>query len=681
MTTRSQITLALISTLCAFTASATAEPYWVAWEGNDFPENEGWERIVNGPQPAERTLADGIMTMDGLADTQIDDYYRMDRLLDPEPGEEFVMQWRLRIDEVIGSPLALNDPGIGVSSDEDWQLLLVFGVDFIRSFHEDVILSFEPQVFHAFEVRSSDMQSYELRMDGTTVHVGSFWEPSFQQSRIEWGDATRGAASLVDWDYFRFGVVPEPAAIWLVLVGLGAAVALRGRRVSGRLVVLSVLLGAVSAPATATPYWVAWEGNDFPENEGWERIVNGPQPAVRTLADGIMTMDGLADRQIDDYYRMQRLLDPEPDEQFVMQWRLRVQEVVGNPLTLYDPGVAVFSDDDWTVSLLFGTDFIRSFHEHVIIPMQPDVFHEFEFRSSDMRSYELYVDETLVHNGSFWEPTFESSKVAWGDVARGSASLSDWDYFRVGVVPEPEAIWLVLVGLGAAVALRGRRVSGRLVVLSVLLGAVSAPATATPYWVAWEGNDFPENEGWERIVNGPQPAERTLADGIMTMDGLADRQIDDYYRMDRALDPESAEMFMMQTRVRVNEVIGHPLSLYDAGFAVWSDDDWALLFVLGVDFLRSFHEDVNLPFEAHVFHTFEVRSWDMEEYQLRIDGVSVFVGSFWEPSFQQSRIAWGDLSRGSATHADWDFFRFGVVPEPQTLLLFSFACALHAIRK
>ena len=200
----------LLFIAAALAQPAMAEQYWIAWEGNDYPENEGWERIVNGPQPAERTLADGIMTMDGLADTQIDDYYRMERTLDPEPGEEFVMQWRLRIDEVIGSPLALNDPGIGVFSDDDWELLLVFGVDFIRSFHEDVIIPFEADAFHSFEVRSSDMQAYALWIDGANVYTGSFWEPSFQQSRIEWGDATRGASSLAGWDYFRFGVVPEP---------------------------------------------------------------------------------------------------------------------------------------------------------------------------------------------------------------------------------------------------------------------------------------------------------------------------------------------------------------------------------------------------------------------------------------------------------------------------------------
>ncbi|MGE0482172.1 MAG: hypothetical protein AB7Q17_17060 [Phycisphaerae bacterium] len=205
-----------------------------------------------------------------------------------------------------------------------------------------------------------------------------------------------------------------------------------------RLLIAILLVGGLwPARARAAPYWVAWEGNDYPENEGWERRMNGVGPAVRTLHDGLMTMDGLADLQIDDYYRMERPLNPETGEEFVMQWRVRVNEIIGHPLALYDPGVAVWSDDDWAVLFILGTDFIRSFHEDLNIPVQPGAFHAFEFRSSDMRSYQLFVDGSLIHVGSFWEPDFDRSRVHWGDMTRGSASSSDWDYFRFGVVPEP----------------------------------------------------------------------------------------------------------------------------------------------------------------------------------------------------------------------------------------------------
>lgn len=218
-------TLVGVSFLVAnIAAPLHAEQYWLAWEGNDYPENEGWERRINGVGPAVRTLGDGIMSIDGRADRQIDDYYRMDRSLNPEPGELFVMQWRLRVNEVIGHPLGLYDPGVGLFSDDDNELTFVLGVDFIRSYHEDgAIIPIEPFVFHEFEVRSFDMQTYELRIDGTTARTGEFWKPNFRRSGVDWGDYTRGSASLTDWDYFRFGVVPEPSSLALILALAGGA--------------------------------------------------------------------------------------------------------------------------------------------------------------------------------------------------------------------------------------------------------------------------------------------------------------------------------------------------------------------------------------------------------------------------------------------------------------------------
>jgi hypothetical protein len=215
---------------------------------------------------------------------------------------------------------------------------------------------------------------------------------------------------------------------------------------------VAALIGAAlgfTQAARADQFWVAWEGNDFPENEGWERRLNGVGPAQRTIADGIMTMDGLADRQIDDYYRMVRPLNPGPGEEFVAQWRLRVDEVDGSPLALYDPGVSINADDGWAVSFLFGTDFILSFYEDLEFPMAADEFHVFEFHSSDMRTYNLFVDDHLLYSGLFWSGLREST-IDWGDRARGSASLSDWDYLRYGAVPEPSTAFLFAAFLVSA---------------------------------------------------------------------------------------------------------------------------------------------------------------------------------------------------------------------------------------
>jgi hypothetical protein len=66
---------------------------------------------------------------------------------------------------------------------------------------------------------------------------------------------------------------------------------------------------------------------------------------------------------------------------------------------------------------------------------EPGVFHRFELRSWDMRSFELSIDDTLALAGDLVH-VITASKVTWGDGAVGSASLSHWDYYRFGVVPE-----------------------------------------------------------------------------------------------------------------------------------------------------------------------------------------------------------------------------------------------------
>ncbi|MCC6359551.1 MAG: hypothetical protein IT450_12475 [Phycisphaerales bacterium] len=216
--------------LSALSGVSRADQYWVAWEGNDFPENEGWTRIVDGVAPAERSLANGILTIDGLADRQIDDYYRINRPLNPEPGESFIMQWRFKVNELDGPPLYPYDPAVNLYSDDDLALALHFGVDGLFLPYERVPIPYEPAVFHEFEVRSDDMRYYQIDIDGSTVREGTFWEPTFQRSRVTWGDGTRGAASLTEWDYFRFGVVPEPGTSFFMLALLYGARATRQSR-------------------------------------------------------------------------------------------------------------------------------------------------------------------------------------------------------------------------------------------------------------------------------------------------------------------------------------------------------------------------------------------------------------------------------------------------------------------
>ncbi|GMU82606.1 MAG: hypothetical protein AMXMBFR47_24770 [Planctomycetota bacterium] len=241
---------------------------------------------------------------------------------------------------------------------------------------------------------------------------------------------------------------------------LAAAADRSSRGILMPLLTLGFLLSALSGVSRAEQFWVAWEGNDYPENEGWERshYVNGP-PAIRTLADGIMTLDGMESVEVTDMYRMYRPLNPGPGEEFVAQWRLRVN-VIGNPNFPYDPGVAIYGDNYEHVLLVFGVNEFYSILERRFTSFDKDMFHTWELRSSNMGTFSLALDNTVVYAGAFAQAVAVGGRISWGDLVYGSNSVSEWDYFRFGVIPEPSSSVTILLLLLAAGGARRFRCSG-----------------------------------------------------------------------------------------------------------------------------------------------------------------------------------------------------------------------------
>jgi hypothetical protein len=225
----------VVGALGVLVAQAGADEYWITYEANDLPENEGWNRSWGnneGPfhgDGAYRTVEDGILTMDSLYSQRVYDYAYLRRLgeLDSDPGELFVIEWRLKVDEVT-SYWGAYDPSVGCGTDGALQLALGFHEDWIESvFEDDVYIPIDPYVFHEYRVLSWDMYDYTLYIDGETAYEGSFWQGAME-SYMAWGDDVSGAASLTHWDYLRFGVIPEPGsltalAILCVCVGYRSA--------------------------------------------------------------------------------------------------------------------------------------------------------------------------------------------------------------------------------------------------------------------------------------------------------------------------------------------------------------------------------------------------------------------------------------------------------------------------
>lgn len=202
------------------------------------------------------------------------------------------------------------------------------------------------------------------------------------------------------------------------------------------------------------------------------------------------------------------------------------------------------------------------------------------------------------------------------------------------------------------------------VMLAMLLGAVAA--RASPWWATWE-DGWPEEQGWTRWSSDP-PAERWLEDGKLFIDSRAAWGISDIYGQLRpgemTLGPD--QTFVMHWRVMVDDVI--PAGHTDPGLQASSDDQWDVIFTLGMDNISSFYEPGKwAPFAPGMFHDFLFESTDMRTYSLSIDGTAAFEGTFFESLFYGPGVGWGDVTTDRSL-SEWDFMECGIVPEPDALL-------------
>ncbi len=88
-----------------------------------------------------------------------------------------------------------------------------------------------------------------------------------------------------------------------------------------------------------------------------------------------------------------------------------------------------------------GASVLNLFDPGLRIAVSPGEFHDYRMTSWDMRTYDLFIDGELVHEGVFSQAV-AASRMAWGDAVVGAASLHRWDYLRLYTVPEPSGLAL-----------------------------------------------------------------------------------------------------------------------------------------------------------------------------------------------------------------------------------------------
>jgi len=205
----------VMAALGVLVAQAGADEYWIAYEADDFPENDGWRRHFgneDGPYQggAERWIEDGVFVLDSLRHDQIYDFYDIERPIDPGPGELFVAEWCVSVKESIPE----YDLGVSIARDEPpGDVLFRLREDEVYIWTEGVSISLGQPGFHTYRLESWDMESYSLVIDEAVMYYGMFDPETFSRSRVAFGDGTQGARSLSHWDHLRFGVVPEPHSL------------------------------------------------------------------------------------------------------------------------------------------------------------------------------------------------------------------------------------------------------------------------------------------------------------------------------------------------------------------------------------------------------------------------------------------------------------------------------------
>jgi hypothetical protein len=210
-------------------AHAVGEPFWIEYDAScgQFPEEVGWDRLVMGGGD-QRSLDGGVLALDSSASPSIIDTYGVSHPVDLGPGESFVLEWRLRVDEVHGAAHPPVKPGITVGFNGYGAATLEYSESSLYSIDEFTWIDFDPYVFHDYSLTTSDLLTYTLSIDGSVAHTGPLMTPCFN-SAVGWGDASTGATSVSAWDYVRFGVIPEPSGALLIISACLAGIFLRAR--------------------------------------------------------------------------------------------------------------------------------------------------------------------------------------------------------------------------------------------------------------------------------------------------------------------------------------------------------------------------------------------------------------------------------------------------------------------
>ena len=210
----------------------------VNYDGSVFPEQAGFERFPT--YEPDRWIDDGwfVHHMDvgdgpGGPFGGERDYYHYD--LSVFQGEPFFIEWRMITDA----------PDSEVDGHTGGALLVLVGGPVVYHFgmasglarilrgypYPTLYFDIEPDVPHIYRLDVFAGDYFEFRIDGAVMDSG---EPEdvfpTSDALLSFGAAYYLAEHTTQWDYVRFGTIPEPATGGLLLVGTSLVLARRRTR-------------------------------------------------------------------------------------------------------------------------------------------------------------------------------------------------------------------------------------------------------------------------------------------------------------------------------------------------------------------------------------------------------------------------------------------------------------------
>ncbi len=189
----------------------------VSYEGNSFPEKlgQGWDHLET-VLPADRSIDAGRLTQapvvlpcPPLCTTQ--DFYRHE--LTDQPS--WFLTWRMATD---GPPVFGAVAPASIVAGGTTGILYHFTIGnnevrLIRGSQFPIVYGdFDPGV-HVFRLELRGADSYTFLVDGDVVDTGVPEGPyPTDDSRVTFGAQAAIVDSVTQWDYIRFGLIPEDAS-------------------------------------------------------------------------------------------------------------------------------------------------------------------------------------------------------------------------------------------------------------------------------------------------------------------------------------------------------------------------------------------------------------------------------------------------------------------------------------